>query len=71
MCSSDLFVLAELDRSLIFPSVEYTNYVLMKSANVWARGRLPVVLDGQHIMFADYSAAQVGQTRKNKEWKMD
>jgi MFS superfamily sulfate permease-like transporter len=52
------FILVDLDRSLSFPSVEYTRYVLMKAGTNWAKNRLPVVLDCQHIQFADYTAAQ-------------
>jgi len=48
----------ELDRSLAFPSVEYTSYVVMKTGNNWAKSRLPVVVDCNHIQFADFTAAQ-------------
>lgn len=53
------FILVELDRSLVFPCVEYTRYVIMKSGNVWAKNDLPVVVDCQFIQFADFTAAKV------------
>lgn len=31
----------------------------MKSGTVWAKGTIPLVIDCQHIQFADYTAAQV------------
>jgi len=49
----------DLDRSLVFPSVEYARYVVVKSGSNWAGGTMPVVIDCKHIQFADYSAAQV------------
>jgi hypothetical protein len=52
-------VIVCLDRSLVFPSVEYSRYMIMKSGNTWAKGTLPVVIDCDHIQFADYTAAQV------------
>ncbi|CAL8130642.1 unnamed protein product [Orchesella dallaii] len=52
------FILVELDRSLVFPCVEYTRYVIMKSGNVWAKNDLPVVVDCQFIQFADFTAAK-------------
>jgi hypothetical protein len=52
-------MLLDLDRSLTFPSVEYTRYVVMKCGNTWAKNTIPLVVDCQHIQFADYTAAQV------------
>lgn len=34
-------------------------YIMMKSGTVWAKGSIPLVIDCQHIQFADYTAAQV------------
>lgn len=56
------FILVELDRSLVFPCVEYTRYVIMKSGNVWAKNDLAVVVDCQYIQFADFTAAKVSAT---------
>jgi len=53
------FVIVGLDRSLVFPSAEYTRYMIMKSGNTWAKGFIPDVIDCNHIQFADYTAAQV------------
>ncbi|CAG7835167.1 unnamed protein product [Allacma fusca] len=52
------FIVCDLDRSLVFPSVEYSRYIVLKSGNVWANDTLPVVVDCQHIQFCDFTAAQ-------------
>lgn len=55
-CSNE-FLIVELDRSLTFPSVEYIRYVISKSSMSWGENRLPMVVDFNHIQFADYTAA--------------
>jgi len=52
------FILVELDRSLTFPSVEYIRYVITKSSSSWGKNTLPMVVDCNHIQFADFTAAQ-------------
>ncbi|OXA52248.1 Sodium-independent sulfate anion transporter [Folsomia candida] len=52
------FLWVEVDRSMTFPSMEYTRYTVMKAATKWGRNELPIVIDCQFVTFADYSAAQ-------------
>lgn len=51
------FLIVEMDRSLTFPSVEYIRYVISKSSMSWGENKLPMVVDCNHIQFADYTAA--------------
>jgi MFS superfamily sulfate permease-like transporter len=52
------FLWLEIDRSMTFPSMEYTRYTVMKAATKWGEVGT-VVLDCQFVTFADYTAAQV------------
>ncbi|ODM93537.1 Sodium-independent sulfate anion transporter, partial [Orchesella cincta] len=52
------FILVASDRSLVFPAIEYTRYIILKSGRVWGKDYLPVVIDCQHIHYADFTAAQ-------------
>lgn len=54
------FIMVSSDRSLVFPAIEYTRYIVMKSGRVWANGNMAVVIDCQHIQYADFTAALVG-----------
>jgi len=44
--------------------MEYTRYLVMKCGSIWAKNSLPMVIDCQHIQFADYTAAQVSLIQK-------
>lgn len=47
------------DRSLVFPALDYTRYIIMKAGHVWGKGYLPVVINGGNIQYADFTAAVV------------
>ncbi len=51
--------MVHLDRSLVFPCVDYIRYIVTKAGRSWAEGKFPVAIDCKHIHYADYTAAQV------------
>ncbi|XP_021956171.1 sodium-independent sulfate anion transporter [Folsomia candida] len=52
------FCLIVLDRSLTFPSVDYSTYEISKASSRYANQRTPIVIDCHHIQFADFTAAE-------------
>ena len=52
------YLLARLDRALVFPSVSYVRNVINKAGLRQGQSRLPVVLDAAHIYTSDYTAAK-------------